>query len=619
GQPQPVNWLSMPVSVITAEDIHYSGLTRIDEVLQFTPGVDVQMHTRNHVAVGVRGLHDVFADRLLSLVDGRAADNALHGGPNFLRLPVMMEDIKRIEVVRGPAGAAWGANAFTGAVNIITKDPEDALGLFASTTVNSFGETYNYLRWAEKHGPMSGRVSVGYENWFSSDSVIDRHVALSNDFSRNWRFDSKGVYRPDDRTKWSGGLAHYHGEVGAQDTGTRSRQTGRSDLARTFLRFEREALGGTSGHLQWFGNFDQTSRSSASKYYTSENDLEGQLNFHPGGGHRLSVGGNLRWVHVAQRSSDLPTNFVIDNLPVDEYWGGLFMTDRFQATDRLVLEAQLRGDRYSETQSDWAGRFTALYALDEPKRHVVRLSTAKAFRTPLAAVRRARVKAVAAPSPPFPAGSFLVNLLRPSENMHNEETWSVEAGYSGRFTDWLKFRADAYFQRFERLIGTQTLPDPLALGRSFTSLANLAGADSYGIETQLTAKGKAGKISVWYALNRFQPDHSGQAVRAYLPAEGKAGITGRVFCPDDWTLNANYKYTTVASGGHLTNAVSLDGPEKHRLDLTISKRFAEGRGEFMIGVSDVFNEVRDATSDVSRASTLETPGRAFFIRLQWEF
>ena len=76
-QPQSADWLSVPVSIITAEDIHYSGHTNLPEILQYTPGVDVLRIDRNRYAVGVRGLHDVYSDRTLVLIDGRNAYSPL--------------------------------------------------------------------------------------------------------------------------------------------------------------------------------------------------------------------------------------------------------------------------------------------------------------------------------------------------------------------------------------------------------------------------------------------------------------------------------------------------------------------------------------------------------------
>ena len=82
-QAQKQSELSVPVSVITAEDIHYSGLTDIPELLQFVPGMDVLKIDRHRYAVGIRGLHETLSDRTTLLINGRAADNPIYGGADF--------------------------------------------------------------------------------------------------------------------------------------------------------------------------------------------------------------------------------------------------------------------------------------------------------------------------------------------------------------------------------------------------------------------------------------------------------------------------------------------------------------------------------------------------------
>jgi iron complex outermembrane receptor protein len=139
---QKITQSSAQVAVITAEDIHYSGLTNIPEVLRLAPGVDVQRLDRNRYAVSVRGFQGRFSDRILVLINGRSAGNPVLAGINWESFPVLMEDIERIEIVRGPGGAAWGANAENGVINIITKKPVDTEGAFFATTINEYGDSY---------------------------------------------------------------------------------------------------------------------------------------------------------------------------------------------------------------------------------------------------------------------------------------------------------------------------------------------------------------------------------------------------------------------------------------------------------------------------------------------
>src|SRR4030042_3935844 len=234
-QAQKVGELSVPVSVITAEDIHYSGLTSIPEILQFTPGINGLKLSRYRWAAGVRGLHEFISDRTLVLINGRSAESPLYGGSEYYTLPILMEDIERIEVVRGPVGAAWGANAFTGVINIITKKPEDILGYFGSTTMTEFGDSYTHIRVADKKDKWKWRVSAGYEDLKNSDdagagcyasnttAAVNALMGFSrftaNDFMRNWRFDIETFYDYSDQTKISFGTDYSHAELGDWEWG----------------------------------------------------------------------------------------------------------------------------------------------------------------------------------------------------------------------------------------------------------------------------------------------------------------------------------------------------------------------------------------------------------------
>jgi iron complex outermembrane receptor protein len=612
-QPQKIGELSVPVSIITAEDIHYSGLTTIPDILTFTPGVDVLALDRNTYATGVRGLHGRYSNRVLSLLDGRDAESSVFGGPEFFRLPLFMEDIERIEVVRGPGGAAWGANAFTGVINVITKDPNDCLGWLGSTTFNDFGDSYTHLRWGDKAGKWRWRFSSGYEDRETSDDAIADDHFYSHDFSRNYRYDWKAIYDSSETTKWSMGAGYSHIEEGNFDagSGTYKRELRRFETGRSFARIDKAFSDTTTGHIQWFGNFALTKYPDALSTYTAENDIESQLNFIPAINHNVSIGGNFRHIHITSSAIGGDQGYTFRDGSADEYWAGLFAIDRWKATGRLTVEGQIRGDWYSETQTDWSARLTTLYTLNEERQRVLRFSAAKAFRAPLLTQREGQKHA----GTHFIPGLYWFNIIAP-DDLKNEETWSLEAGYSEQLNKWLTFRADLYYQRLERLLGDKTLPDPLGVWRTLETLDNIDGADSYGCEAELTANTKVGKFSSWYAINKFYLDRSDQQVDAYLPAPHKAGLTARVFLPYDSTLNMNYRFTSATSGKHADLSTYTSPGVSHRFDISVAKQIAGGNGELMLGVSDLFNRINDPVEDTWKHPT---PGRTFFVRLQLKF
>ncbi|MFZ2958028.1 MAG: TonB-dependent receptor [Candidatus Ozemobacteraceae bacterium] len=131
-KPQRIGEIPSAVYVITSEDIHRSGATSIPEVLRMAPGVQVLAVSNNKWSISIRGGAREFSNKLLVLVDGRSVYSPLFSGVFWEALEVPVENIERIEVVRGPGASIWGPNAVNGVINIITKSAEDTQGTFLS-------------------------------------------------------------------------------------------------------------------------------------------------------------------------------------------------------------------------------------------------------------------------------------------------------------------------------------------------------------------------------------------------------------------------------------------------------------------------------------------------------
>jgi iron complex outermembrane receptor protein len=117
------------IYVLTGEDIRRSGVTNIPDALRLIPGVNVaRVNGSRNWAVGIRGFADQFSKYVLVLIDGRSVYTPLFGGVLWTANNVMLEDIDRIEVIRGPGGTIWGADAVNGIINIITKHSQDTKG-----------------------------------------------------------------------------------------------------------------------------------------------------------------------------------------------------------------------------------------------------------------------------------------------------------------------------------------------------------------------------------------------------------------------------------------------------------------------------------------------------------
>ncbi|HZR46937.1 MAG TPA: TonB-dependent receptor plug domain-containing protein, partial [Candidatus Manganitrophaceae bacterium] len=126
----PERWFDTPaaVFVITQEDIRRSGVTSIPEALRMAPGVQVARINSNQWAIGIRGFTSRLSRSILVLIDGRSVYSPLFAGVYWEVQDLLLEDIERIEVIRGPGGTVWGANAVNGVINIITKHAKETHG-----------------------------------------------------------------------------------------------------------------------------------------------------------------------------------------------------------------------------------------------------------------------------------------------------------------------------------------------------------------------------------------------------------------------------------------------------------------------------------------------------------
>jgi len=175
-EPEKANEAAAAAFVITQEDIQRSGATSIPEVLRMAPGVDVAQAGAHDWAVSVRGFNSQFANKLLVLIDGRTVYNPGFSGTFWEDQDVPLADIDRIEVIRGPGAAQWGANAVNGVINIITKNAKDTQGGLISATAGNMIKTDDTARYGVKVGDDSyARVYAKY-----NDDAPERNVGPGN-------------------------------------------------------------------------------------------------------------------------------------------------------------------------------------------------------------------------------------------------------------------------------------------------------------------------------------------------------------------------------------------------------------------------------------------------------
>lgn len=190
---------SAAVYVVTSEDIIRSGVTSIPDALRMVPGMQVARTDSNSWAISIRGFNNGLANKLLVLIDGRTIYNPVFGGVLWEAHNLMLEDVERIEVVRGPGGTLWGANAVNGVINIITKHTRDTQGNLTSAIYGNEEKGALSTRQGGSFG-SNGSYRV-YANAFTRDASRIPPAAGSD--KQQDTYDEWDGFRTGFRADWS--------------------------------------------------------------------------------------------------------------------------------------------------------------------------------------------------------------------------------------------------------------------------------------------------------------------------------------------------------------------------------------------------------------------------------
>lgn len=162
---EPLFRAASAITVLTADDIARSGATNIPDLLRTVPGMNVAQINANTWAVSARGFNGQYANKMLVVVDGRTVYNPVFSGVYWDVLDVLLGDVQRIEVIRGPGATAWGANAVNGVINIITKPASAVSGMSAVVSGGSNSNAYGRIELTRPAGPSADfRIFAKYRN-----------------------------------------------------------------------------------------------------------------------------------------------------------------------------------------------------------------------------------------------------------------------------------------------------------------------------------------------------------------------------------------------------------------------------------------------------------------------
>jgi iron complex outermembrane receptor protein len=194
-RPQKLIQAAAAIQVITGEDIRRSGATSIPEALRLADNLEVAQVNSHDWAISARGFNANLANKLLVLIDGRAVYTPLYGGVLWNVQDYPLSDIDRIEVISGPGGTLWGANAVNGVINIITKSARDTQGLHAEAAAGNKLDDQEELRYGAE--PTAGLYVRAYGQYTGRTDEVTTSGASARDA---WQIGRSGFRLDDDAT-----------------------------------------------------------------------------------------------------------------------------------------------------------------------------------------------------------------------------------------------------------------------------------------------------------------------------------------------------------------------------------------------------------------------------------
>jgi iron complex outermembrane receptor protein len=496
--------------VITSEDIRRSGATSIPDALRMVPGLQVARINANKWAITSRGFNNEFADKMLVMIDGRSIYTPHYGGVRWDTHDVMLEDIERIEVIRGPGGTLWGANAVNGIINIITKNAKDTQGGLLSGGGGTEEQGFGAARYGDKIDENTYfRV---YSKYFNRGDGTQAAGGSGEDgwdvFRGGFRIDS----RPTDRDEWTLLGDIYDGDVG--QTGTRYSLT--APIAQSYTHENR--LSGGNMLARWKRTFSADSSFMLQIYFDRERrleevfsstlntyDIDFQHRFGLNDSHQITWGLGYRLDrHIVDGTFGYSLDPRHDEL--DIYSG--FVQDRIPLvadTLELTVGTKLLHHHYTGLEFQPGGRL--LWTPDN--RNTVWGSVTRAIKTPARHDRDATTSWGV-----FQVGPSTVSQeAYGNHHVESEEVMAYELGYRTQATDKLVLDITGFVNDYEEILATERTANISKPG--YTIWPNVVGnnlhGQTYGAEMSATYQALENwKLNAGYTFLQMQlhPDNS---------------------------------------------------------------------------------------------------------------
>ncbi len=480
------------VFVITQEDIRRSGATSIPDALRMVPGLEVAQIDQNKWAIGSRGFNGRFDNKLLVLIDGRSVYTPLFSGVYWNVQDVVLEDVDRIEVIRGPGATLWGANAVDGVINIITKSAKATQGGLVSAGAGSQEATAETVRFGSKVKDSTYyRVYGKYYDWYPS---IDPAGATASDgwhaLRGGFRVDSNVTTK--DSVTVQGDL--YHDNFG--ETLTVPSLTS-PNFWSTYPNNGRESGGDLLG--RWNHSFSRSS-TSLQMYYDRTNiadptvfgdqesvyDIDFQHDIHLGESQELVWGLGYRSIRDSNGSS-FTVALLPDHSNLNQY--SAFVQDEVSLLDnRMHVTVGSKFEHNPFTGFEFEPNVRVLGTLTEHQS--VWAAVSRAVRTPALTEQGLQLNEAIIPPGTAPLNSPLpvVEAIFGSRQFGSEDLLAYEVGYRVQATSSFSLDLAAFYNNYTNLRSAEPgapilvgSPVPSYLVLPFVASNKMSGG-TYGIE-----------------------------------------------------------------------------------------------------------------------------------------
>jgi iron complex outermembrane recepter protein len=459
------------IYVLTGDAILNGGFRNLPEALRTVPGLYVAQTDAHIWQISARGFSDLYNNKMLVLVDGRSVYTPLYGGVYWDALDIPVENIERVEIIRGPGGALWGANAVNGVINIVTKTAADAQGTVISATID---KDEGYTTTVRQGGMMGsklgyyvyGRASLWEPFRAPGGAPIPNRLMLPQAGLRlDWSLNDKDVITLE------GGA--YDGRVRSTQFITPTPSTtilkGNNVVLRWKHQFSNRSSADTFAYCDWYSRYALP----ADSRHTC--NIEFQHNF------EWNTRNSLVWGGAFNSTKD---NLVADSFMFtrlrrrNDVVSGFVQYGFALIPDRLLLIAGTKVEHNGYTGGEYQPQIRAVWT--PRKQHAFWASISRAIRVPSRGESNLELRTDV---PNVGPGGLPVLLeIYGSNDLRAERLHAYETGY--RFeTNSFTFDLAAYYNGYSnRIVQQQTmemLPSGLLLDYSYI---NGAGAQSHGAE-----------------------------------------------------------------------------------------------------------------------------------------